>query len=179
MGKRKSLVLLGLANQYRDSSPHPPTRMVQKINLKFRLHRAVKSAGNLSLHRSLCFRKSAASPCKLSTFSLKASPVRHISFCFRKSAFSRCKFKAFSFKTSPVRRRSSPRSYGDEEQSVELERRFETLRTLVPGSHGLDTPILLEKAADYITALKMQVEAMQTLARLLESPGRGTPSWPT
>ncbi|GLJ31626.1 hypothetical protein SUGI_0635040 [Cryptomeria japonica] len=115
-------------------------RQRNRLRLKVRLLRTVKSAGNLSFHRS---------------------------FCFRKLAFSRCKFKAFSFKTSLVRRRSSPRSYGDEEQSVELERRFETLRTLVPGSHGLDTPILLKKAADYITALKMQVEAMQTLAKLL------------
>ncbi|GLJ31625.1 hypothetical protein SUGI_0635020 [Cryptomeria japonica] len=125
-------------------------RQMNRLRLKARLHRALKSARNLSLHRS---------------------------FCLRKSAFSRCKFKAFSFKTSSLRRRSSPRSYADEEQSVE--HLFETLRTLVPGSFGLDTPIFLEKAADYITALKMQVEAMQTLVNLLENPARGAVSWPS
>lgn len=42
--------------------------------------------------------------------------------------------------------------------------RMRTLRMLVPGSHGLDTPVFLKDAADYIVALKMQVQAMQALA---------------
>ena len=41
---------------------------------------------------------------------------------------------------------------------------IQTLRLLVPGSRQLDTPVLLEEAADYIVALKMQVQAMKALS---------------
>jgi hypothetical protein len=42
--------------------------------------------------------------------------------------------------------------------------RMQTLRLLVPGSRGLDTPVFLKEVADYTVALKMQVQAMQALA---------------
>lgn len=42
--------------------------------------------------------------------------------------------------------------------------RIQTLRLLIPGSNGLDTAAFLKEAADYIRALKMQVQAMQALA---------------
>jgi len=42
--------------------------------------------------------------------------------------------------------------------------RMQTLRALVPGSLQLDTPVFLKETADYIVALKMQVQAMQALA---------------
>lgn len=41
--------------------------------------------------------------------------------------------------------------------------RIQTLRLLVPGSGGLDTPVFLKETANYIVALKMQVQAMQAL----------------
>jgi hypothetical protein len=41
---------------------------------------------------------------------------------------------------------------------------MQTLRLLVPGSLGLDTPVFLKEAADYISALKKQVQTMQALA---------------
>jgi hypothetical protein len=41
---------------------------------------------------------------------------------------------------------------------------MQALRLLVPGSRRLDTPVFLKEAADYIVALKMQVQAMQALA---------------
>jgi len=41
------------------------------------------------------------------------------------------------------------------------------LQSLVPGGRGLDTPTLLQEVADYIQALKMQVDTMQTLANYL------------
>lgn len=45
-----------------------------------------------------------------------------------------------------------------------LASRIQTLRLLIPGSNGLDTAAFLKEAADYILALKMQVQAMQALA---------------
>lgn len=45
-----------------------------------------------------------------------------------------------------------------------LDSRIQTLRLLIPGSNGLDTAAFLKEAADYIRALKMQVQAMQALA---------------
>lgn len=42
--------------------------------------------------------------------------------------------------------------------------RMQTLRLLVPGSRGLDTPDLLKETADYISVLKKLVQAMQLLA---------------
>nr|ABK24435.1 unknown [Picea sitchensis] len=47
---------------------------------------------------------------------------------------------------------------------VTVASRMQTLRLLIPGSHGLDTPVFLKEAADYIVALKMQIQAMQALA---------------
>jgi hypothetical protein len=41
---------------------------------------------------------------------------------------------------------------------------MKTLRTLVPGNRTLDPPVFLKETADYIVALKMQVQAMQALA---------------
>lgn len=44
-----------------------------------------------------------------------------------------------------------------------LASRMQILRQLIPGSCGLDTPVFLEEVADYIVALKMQVQGMQAL----------------
>ncbi|GLJ31624.1 hypothetical protein SUGI_0634890 [Cryptomeria japonica] len=92
----------------------------------------------------------------------------------RKSTANACKSTAFCSKQTLAKRPCKPeacstssQSLGEEEQSVEL--RIETLRTLVPGSRGLDTPILLEEVAEYIMALKIQVESMQALANHLEN----------
>lgn len=52
----------------------------------------------------------------------------------------------------------------EEEAGGTVVSRMQTLRLLVPGSHGQDTPAFLKDAADYIVALKMQVQAMQALA---------------
>lgn len=46
--------------------------------------------------------------------------------------------------------------------------RMQTLRALVPGSEGLDTPIFLKECADYIVALKLQVQVMKELADCLQ-----------
>lgn len=52
----------------------------------------------------------------------------------------------------------------EEEAGGTVASRMQTLRLLVPGSRGLDTPVFLKEATDYIVALKMQVQAMQALA---------------
>lgn len=52
----------------------------------------------------------------------------------------------------------------DEQSGGSVASRMQTLRAIVPGSRGLDTPLFLKEAADYIVALKMQVQAMQALA---------------
>lgn len=52
----------------------------------------------------------------------------------------------------------------DEEAGCAVGSRMQALRLLVPGSRRLDTPVFLKEAADYIVALKMQVQAMQALA---------------
>lgn len=52
----------------------------------------------------------------------------------------------------------------DNEAEGTADSRMQTLRALVPGSQGLDTPIFLKECADYIVALKMQVQAMKELA---------------
>lgn len=54
----------------------------------------------------------------------------------------------------------------DEQERGTVDSRMETLRALVPGSCRLDMPVFLKEAADYIVALEMQVQAMQTLADL-------------
>jgi len=51
-----------------------------------------------------------------------------------------------------------------EEEGGTVALSMQSLRLLVPGSRQLDTPVFLEEAADYIVALKMQVQAMQALA---------------
>lgn len=51
-----------------------------------------------------------------------------------------------------------------EESGGSVASRMQTLRLLVPGSRGLDTPLFLKEAADYTVALKMQVQALQALA---------------
>lgn len=76
-------------------------------------------------------------------------------------------------KTSPVckkfarqllRTASMTADNRDKEAGDNLASRLQTLRLLVPGSRQLDTPVLLEEAADYIVALKMQVQAMKALS---------------
>lgn len=46
---------------------------------------------------------------------------------------------------------------------------IKSLGGLVPGGHCMDTPLLLQEAADYILSLQMQVEALQSLAQLASS----------
>lgn len=55
-------------------------------------------------------------------------------------------------------------SHGNEETEGTVASRMKTLRTLVPGNRTLDPPVFLKETADYIVALKMQVQAMQALA---------------
>jgi len=52
----------------------------------------------------------------------------------------------------------------EEEAGGTVASRLQILRLLVPGSRGLDTPVFLKEAADYISALKKQVQAMQAIA---------------
>lgn len=54
--------------------------------------------------------------------------------------------------------------HNSEEAGGTVASRMQILRLLVPGSRGLETPVFLKEAADYIVALKMQVQAMQILA---------------
>jgi len=63
-----------------------------------------------------------------------------------------------------VRTASSTGHNSEEESGGGVASRLETLRLLVPGSHGLETSVFLKEAAEYIVALKMQVGAMQALA---------------
>ncbi|GLJ31628.1 hypothetical protein SUGI_0635190 [Cryptomeria japonica] len=123
-------------------------------------------AGNRSLHRVSRRRRNHVSK---SNFHL------HLRSLMR-SAYR--PWNAFSSKMNSVRRlrRSSPRSRGDEEESVQS--RIKTLRTLVPGSRRLDTPLLLEEVADYIMALKMQVQSMQALTSHLANWADGAGSCP-
>lgn len=53
------------------------------------------------------------------------------------------------------------------EETRTWDARIKMLQSLVPGGRGLDTPTLLQEVADYIQALKMQVDTMQTLANYL------------
>lgn len=69
-----------------------------------------------------------------------------------------------SKKSAMSRSGTSTRSYGNEEAKGTVASRMQILRTLVPGNSGLDSPVLLKETADYIVALKMQVQAMQALA---------------
>lgn len=50
-----------------------------------------------------------------------------------------------------------------EEAGSTMASRMQTLRSLVPGGSGLETPVLLKEATDYIVALKMQVQALQAI----------------
>jgi len=59
---------------------------------------------------------------------------------------------------------TSIRSHGKEEAEGTVASRMQTLRALVPGNRGLEPSVLLKETADYIVALKMQVQAMQALA---------------
>lgn len=75
-----------------------------------------------------------------------------------------CKMTFASKKSAMSRSGTSTRSYGNEEAEGTVASRMQILRTLVPGNSGLDSPVLLKETADYIVALKMQVQAMQALA---------------
>jgi len=55
------------------------------------------------------------------------------------------------------------RSGASEESEGTVASRMQTLRALVPGNGLTDPPVFLKEAADYIEALKMQVQAMQAL----------------
>eukprot|EP01018_Ginkgo_biloba_P005716 Gb_01289 [translate_table: standard] len=52
-----------------------------------------------------------------------------------------------------------------------VDSRLKTLKRLVPGGRAMDTPVLLQEVADYILALKLQVETMQTLANYFSNSG--------
>lgn len=75
-----------------------------------------------------------------------------------------CKMIFASKKSAISRSGTSTRSYGNEEAEGTLASRMQILGELVPGNSGLDSPVLLKEAADYIVALKMQIQAMQALA---------------
>lgn len=76
-----------------------------------------------------------------------------------------CKTNAVCKKFSSRLMRTASRTehHCKEEAEGTVASRMQTLRLLVPGSHGLDTPVFLKDAADYIVALRMQVQAMQAL----------------
>lgn len=57
-------------------------------------------------------------------------------------------------------------SHDNEEAEGTVASRMQILRELVPGIQGLDPFVFLKETADYIVALKMQVQAMQALADL-------------
>jgi len=54
-----------------------------------------------------------------------------------------------------------------QEETRTWDARIKMLQSLVPGGRGMDTPTLLQEVGDYILALKMQVDTMQTLANYL------------
>lgn len=54
-----------------------------------------------------------------------------------------------------------------QEETRTWDARIKMLQSLVPGGRGMDTPVLLQEVADYILALKMQVDTMETLANYL------------
>ena len=59
---------------------------------------------------------------------------------------------------------------GDEE--VEIERRVKALQRLVPGGEQMETDALFEETADYIEALRGQVNAMRALAEFMDGVAR-------
>lgn len=60
-----------------------------------------------------------------------------------------------------------------QEETRTWDARIKMLQSLVPGGRSMDTPVLLQEVADYILALKMQVDTMQTLANYLTMNSTG------
>lgn len=59
-----------------------------------------------------------------------------------------------------------------------VQRKVKTLGRLVPGCRKEPLPVILEEAADYVSALEMQIRAMRELLSRL-SPGEGSTSGPS
>lgn len=59
-----------------------------------------------------------------------------------------------------------------------VQRKVKTLGRLVPGCRKEPLPVILEEAADYVSALEMQIRTMRELLSRL-SPGEGSTSGPS
>lgn len=110
------------------------------------------------LNKSRCQRRSVL---KSRMNSLRSASAKNNRRCI--TIFSSKKFVRPAFVVAS-RPGTSIRSHGNEEAEDTVASRMQTLRELVPGNRGLDPPVFLKETADYIVALKMQVQAMQALA---------------
>ena len=140
--------------------------------------RAVKLAADLSLIcMSTARRRTQWSRAILGKYLFKLNKVRCQSRLFKWSANSHGRRISASSKTTRCKKIVSRLMLGalsrsgtgilsqcDEQRRRTVVSRMQTFRLLIPGSRRLDTPVFLEEAADYIIALKMQVQAMQALA---------------
>ncbi|XP_078445501.1 basic helix-loop-helix (bHLH) DNA-binding superfamily protein [Wolffia australiana] len=94
------------------------------------------------------------------------------------AARGRMRWSAAVLSTSRLRRRRrrrrppllSPRLSAKASSSSAMDGKMKTLARLVPGGRKLSFSSLLEEASDYISALEMQVRAMNTLAEALSCP---------
>ncbi|CAN8305794.1 unnamed protein product [Cochlearia groenlandica] len=82
---------------------------------------------------------------------------------------SRVRAKLKKHKKAKLTGNSKPRNCKPVNKLPTIERKLKILGRLVPGCRKVSVPNLLDETTDYISALEMQVKAMEALTELLAS----------